>query len=230
MARFGVRTPVMVMVAVTAVGLPAGAQQVLEFGVFGAAGLLMGWMGTIAMASHQVALNLAALTFMVPLGIGQAGSVLVGQAVGRGDPPGARRAAGGALVLGAGFMAATALVFLVVPEGLARIYSADAEVVALAAILIPVAGLFQVFDGIQVVALGALRGIGDTRLPMILNLVGFWVVGLPVSAYLGFRTDLGPRGVWMGLAVGIGAVALLLLSRVRHRFGKELRRLVMDTD
>ncbi len=211
-------------------GTPIGGQQVLEFSVFGAAGLLMGLMGTIPMASHQVALNLASLTFMVPLGVAQAGTVLVGQAVGRGDAPGARRAAGGALLLGVGFMGLTAVLFLVAPGPLARAYSADAPVVALAAVLIPIAGVFQVFDGMQVVALGVLRGVGDTRFPMVLNLVGFWGVGLPVSAALGFRSALGPRGVWIGLALGIGLVALLLLARVRSRFGRELRRVVLDDD
>ena len=211
-------------------GTPIGVQQVLEFGVFGAAGLLMGWMGTVAMASHQVALNLAALTFMVPVGIAQAAAVLVGQAVGRGDGPGARRAAGAGLLTGAGFMAGTAVLFLTVPGFLAGIYSADAPVVALAATLIPIAGVFQVFDGIQVVGGGVLRGVGDTRVPMVLNLVGFWVVGLPVSALLAFTLDLGPRGVWMGLALGIGAVAVLLLGRVWSRFSRELSRVVIEDD
>lgn len=211
-------------------GAPIGGQQLLEFGVFGAAGLLMGLMGTVPMASHQVALNLASLTFMVPLGVAQAGTVLVGQAVGRGDAPAARRAAGGALIVGVGFMALTAVLFLALPGPLARAYSADAQVVALASVLIPIAGVFQVFDGTQVVALGALRGVADTRLPMVINLVGFWGLGLPVSAALGLRTALGPRGVWIGLAVGIALVALLLLARMRSRFGRELRRVVLDDD
>jgi MATE family multidrug resistance protein len=211
-------------------GAPIGAQQLLEFGVFGAAGILMGWMGTVAMAAHQVALNLSSLTFMVPLGVAQAGSVLVGQAVGRGDVAGARRAAGGSLLVGAGFMTVTAALFLSAPTVLARIYSADGVVVALTALLIPIAGVFQVFDGIQVVALGALRGVGDTRLPMVLNLVGFWLVGLPVSAALGLRLGFGPEGVWAGLALGIAVVAILLLVRVWTRFGRELRRLAIEDD
>ncbi len=211
-------------------GAPIGVQQMLEFGVFGAAGLLMGWMGTVPMASHQVALNLASLTFMVSVGAAQASAVLVGHAVGRADPPGARRAAGAGLVAGAGFMACAAALFLAAPEGLARLYSDDAAVVGVAAALIPIAGIFQVFDGIQVVSSGVLRGVGDTRLPMLLNLLGFWGIGLPVSFALGFELDLGPRGVWLGLACGIGAVALLLLARVRARFGRDLRRVVMDED
>ena len=212
------------------VGAPIGGQQLLEFGVFGAAGLLMGWLGTLSMAAHQVALNLAALTFMVPVGVAQAASVLVGRAVGREDPAGARRAAGAGLVVGVVFMACTAALFLSAPTLLARLYSADAPVVAVAAALIPIAGIFQVFDGVQVVASGALRGVGDTRVPMILNLVGFWVVGLPVGGALAFGAGMGPQGIWWGLAVGIGVVAVLLLARLHVRFGRDLRRLVIDEE
>jgi len=210
------------------VGGPVGAQQWLEVGVFACAGLLMGSMGAIPLAGHQVALQLAALTFMVPLGVAQATSVLVGQAVGRGDEHGARRATGAGMVTGVGFMALTAVMFLAVPGVLARVFSDDVPVIAAAELLLPIAGVFQVFDGMQVVAAGALRGVGDTRAPMVLNLVGFWLLGLPVSLGLGFGLDWGPTGVWWGLAIGIGAVAILLTSRVRHRLGRALHRLVID--
>ena len=212
------------------VGAPVGGQQFLEFGVFGAAGILMGLLGAIPLASHQVALQLAALTFMVPLGVAQATSVLVGQAVGRADPPEARRATGAGLAVGVGFMAITAVLFLAMPGLLARAFSDDAPVVATAALLLPIAGVFQVFDGVQVVAAGALRGVGDTRVPMIMNLVGFWLVGLPISAALGLGLGVGPEGIWWGLAIGIGVVAVLLTHRIRRRFGRELRRLVIDED
>ena len=210
------------------VGTPIGAQQALEFGVFGAAGLLIGLMGTIPVASHQVALQLASLTFMVPLGVAQATSVLVGQAVGRGDPPGARRAAGAGLVVGVGFMSMTAALFLLFPEPLAAVFSVDEQVIATAATLLPIAGVFQVFDGLQVVAAGALRGVADTRMPMIMNFVGFWIVGLPSCIVLGFCLDRGATGIWWGLAIGIAIVALLLLRRVRVIFGRALRRVVID--
>lgn len=212
------------------VGIPIGAQQWLEFGVFGAAGLLMGLLGTVAVASHQVALQLAALTFMVPVGVAQATGVIVGQAVGRGDPRGARHAVGAGLITGVGFMTVTAVLFLTLPEPLARLFSDDRDVARVAAVLLPIAGVFQVFDGVQVVAAGALRGVGDTRVPMILNLLGFWWIGLPVSAVLGFGLGIGPRGVWWGLAAGIGVVAVLLTLRIVRRFGQELRRLVIDED
>jgi MATE family multidrug resistance protein len=210
------------------VGAPIGGQQFLEFGVFGASGLLMGWLGTVAVASHQVALQLAALTFMVPLGVAQATSVMVGQAVGRADPPEARRAAGAGVLVGAGFMGVTAVLFLAFPATLARWFSNDAEVVAATALLLPIAGVFQVFDGLQVVSSGALRGVADTRVPMVLTLVGFWFFGLPISAWLGFGLGWGAPGIWWGLAIGIGVVAILLVGRVRARFGRALRRLVID--
>jgi len=210
------------------VGGPVGAQQWLEVGVFACAGLLMGSMGAVPLAGHQVALQLAALTFMVPLGVAQATSVLVGQAVGRGDDHAARRATGAGMVVGVGFMALTAVMFLAFPGILARVFSDDAPVIAAVELLLPIAGVFQIFDGMQVVAAGALRGVGDTRAPMVLNLVGFWILGLPVSLALGFGLDWGPPGVWWGLAIGIGAVAVLLTSRVRLRLGRDLRRLVID--
>lgn len=209
-------------------GAPIGFQLQLEFGAFAMIGVCMGVLGTVPMASHQVALNLASLTFMVPLGVAQASSVLVGRAVGRGDAPGARRAAGAGLLVGAGFMLTTAAAFLSIPHALARLYSPDPAVVALAAQLLPVAGLFQVFDGLQVVATSVLRGIGDTRTPMLLHVAGFWVVGLPVSLIVGFVLGGGPIGLWWGLAVGLGVVSLLLLARVGRRFGGQLARLVIE--
>ncbi len=209
-------------------GAPIGAQQALEFGAFGATGVLMGWMGTVAVASHQVALNLAALTFMVPLGVAQAATVRVGQAVGRADAGGARRAAGAGILAGVSFMLCAALVFLSLPGPLARIYSRDPAVVALAATLIPIAGIFQVFDGLQVVASGVLRGVADTRTPMVLGLVGFWLVGLPSSAVMAFGLRWGPPGLWWGLALGLGATSLLLLARVRARFSGDLVRVSVE--
>lgn len=209
-------------------GSPIGVQFALEYGAFGTTGILMGLLGTVAMAGHQVALNLASVTFMVPLGISQATAVLVGHGVGRGDPTGARRAAGAGLMLGMTFMAATAVVFLLLPDALARVYSGEASVVALAVTLIPLAGIFQVFDGLQVVASGVLRGVGDTRSPMLLNLLGFWCIGMPVGLWLGFGLSMGPRGLWWGLVLGLAAVGILLLLRVRSRLVRDLPRITID--
>ena len=212
------------------IGFPIAVTMALEYGAFACVGLMMGSLGTVQMASHQVALNLASLTFMVPLGVAGAGAVLVGRAIGRGDPDGMRRAAGAALLLGVGFMATTAILFTLVPAWFAGLYSSESAVVTLAAILIPIAGLFQVFDGTQAVAVGILRGAGDTRWPMAINILGFWLVGVPVSVWLGFRAGYGPIGLWWGFVAGLAAVAGLLLWRVRTRFRTTIERLIIDRE
>jgi MATE family multidrug resistance protein len=213
-----------------ALGLPIGSQMLLEFGAFAAIALLMGRLGTIQVAGHQVAINLASLTFMVPLGISSAAAVLVGNAVGRGDAIGARRSARTALICGAAFMSMTALIFLLFPHFLAGLYTTDIAVLAVAISLIPVAGVFQVFDGLQAVGAGVLRGLGDTRAPMLINILGFWLFGMPVSIYLGFSAGLGPRGLWWGFVAGLGAVALLLLYRIRKRLRLALVRVKIEPE
>jgi MATE family multidrug resistance protein len=211
-----------------AIGVPIGLQYSLEGGAFMIVALFMGWIGTVEMGAHQVAINLAALTFMVPLGISSAAAVLVGQAVGRSDPVGARRLTGAALMLGGGVMCVSALVFLTIPGLLARVYTAEASVIALASLLIPIAGVFQVFDGVQVVSIGVLRGVGDTRAPMIIAAIGYWLIGVPVSAYLGLRVGLGAVGLWWGLVVGLAAVSVTLIVRVAIRMRRDLARLAIE--
>ncbi|MXW17257.1 MAG: MATE family efflux transporter [Gemmatimonadetes bacterium] len=205
-------------------GSPIGLQLFLEFGAFGAIGILMGWMGTVAIAGHQIALNLAAFAFMIPLGISQAAAILVGRAVGRGDSATARRSAGGAVLICCLVMVATAAVFLGLPGVLADQFTTETRVAAVAAALIPVAGMFQLFDGLQVVCTGALRGVADTMRPMIYNVLGFWLFGMPLSLWLGFRADMGPEGLWWGLAGGLGVVAVLLLGRIWIRLRGPLER------
>lgn len=209
-------------------GLPIGLQFLLEWGVFGTVMMLMGRLGTVPVAAHQIAINVASLTFMVPLGVSAAATVLVGHAVGRGDARGARRAAGAALATGVTFMAGMALLLLTLPSPIARLYTTDLAVVALSVVLLPIAGAFQIFDGIQVVSIGILRGLGDTRAPFIIAILGFWLLGFPVSLWLGFRTTLGAAGLWWGLVVGLVAVAALLVLRVRGRLRREIRRLVIE--
>ena len=218
-------TPLLRMIRL---GVPIGLQMQLEFGAFALIGLLMGVIGTTAMAGHQVAINLASLTFMVPMGLGAAAAVLVGQAVGRGDAAGARQASRAALVCGVAFMTASAVVMLLIPDILAGVYTSQADVLATAVLLIPIAGVFQIFDGIQVVAVGILRGIGDTRAPVVVNLLGFWMLGVPLSLYLGFRTPLAAAGLWWGLVAGLVAVAVFLLLRVRARLSRSLHRILID--
>ncbi len=214
---------------VVAIGLPIGAQVGLEMAAFNVTGLLIGRMGDEQLAGHTAALSLAALTFMVPLGVGIAASVLVGHAVGRGDAPSARRAAGAGFLCGVGFMAASALVLLGAPRLLAQAYTDDAAVVAVAASLIPIAGVFQVFDGAQVVASGILRGAGETRVPAAANLVGYWIVGIPIGWTLATRADLGARGLWWGLTFGLVAVAALLAWRVVHVLRGDVRRTTIES-
>jgi MATE family multidrug resistance protein len=198
-------------------GWTIGLQQVLEFGVFAAIGLLMGVLGTPEMAAHEIALNLASLTFMVPLGLGAAAAVRVGRAVGEGDRAAARERARTALVCGVGFMLCTATVMLTVPRAVAAAYTNQPVVASIAASLIPIAGMFQLFDGIQAVSAGVLRGLGDTRAPFVVNLAGFWLCGFPLSVALAFHTPLRALGLWWGLAAGLAVVATLLLLRVRNR-------------
>ena len=209
-------------------GAPIGTQMLFEFSAFAVIGLLMGSLGILRMAAHQVALNLASLTFMVPLGVSSAATVIVGHAVGRGDAAGVRRSSLAALVVGAGFMSLTAVAFLTIPELLAAIYSTDADVVRLAVLLLPIAGVFQIFDGTQVVCLGVLRGLGDTRAPMIVSILGFWCLGMPISVWLAFGRDLGAVGLWWGLVAGLAIVAVVLAARVRYRVQQSLDRIVID--
>jgi MATE family multidrug resistance protein len=206
-------------------GVPIGVQFSLEMGVFALTALLVGWFGKAQLGGHQVALQLASLSFMVPLGLSMATSVRVGWAVGRGDAAAARRTAKVALVAGAGLMTVFMVVFLTLPEALARVLTDAPEPLAWAVALIPIAGVFQVGDGLQVVAIGCLRGVGDTRSPMLANLLGFWVVGLPLGCVLCFATGLEAAGLWWGLCAGLFAVALGLLLRVRSRYGRDLVRL-----
>lgn len=216
------------LVRTVRLGVPIGVQQLLEVGAFAAVTVAMGLFGTIPLAGHEIALNLSSLTFMVPLGVSTAAAVLVGRAVGAGDLSAARWHAASAIVCGVLFMATTASLFLLAPGFLARLYSTDAAVVAVAASLLPLAGVFQVFDGIQAVSGGVLRGAGDVRAPMLANLLGFWAIGIPVGAVFAFRFALGPRGLWWGLVVGLMAVAVLLLWRVRVKLSREVRRVDVE--
>jgi MATE family multidrug resistance protein len=216
------------LVQTVRLGLPIGFHLQLEILVFTVVTLLMGGFGVTAMAAHQVAINLASLTFMVPLGISQATSVQVGNAIGAGNSDRARRAASSGILLGTGFMVLTAVIFLALPTWLARAYTSVEDVLFLAATLVPIAGFFQVFDGLQVVAAGVLRGAGDTRAPLVVNILGFWLIGLPTSLVLGFTLGFGPQGLWWGLVAGLGAVATFLLLRVGWRMRGEIQRVAAE--
>ena len=211
-----------------ALGLPIGFQFFAEFNAFGLATVMMGWIGTATLGAHEIALNIASLTFMVPLGVSAAGSVMVGRAIGRGDVAAARRDAVAALAVGVGFMACSAIPLIFAPGFIASVYTTDPRTLAVAITIIPLAGVFQVFEGTQVVATGALRGTGDTRVPMLIHLAGFWGVGIPLSAVLDLWLGQGAIGIWWGLVAGLATVATLHLLRTRHRFARDIERIVLD--
>ena len=201
-------------------GLPAALQLTLEVGVFAAATALAGRLDAFSLAGHQIAINVISITFMVPMGVASAAAVRVGNAVGRADPLGAAQAGWAAIALGAGFMAVAAVGLVTAPRAIIGAYTSDAMVVTIGAGLLRVAAAFQLFDGLQVVATGAMRGLGDTRTPMFCNLVGHWALGLPVAYVLCFSTRLQIVGLWIGLSIGliaIGGVLLALWTRHVHR-------------
>lgn len=192
-------------------GAPAATQILLEIGAFSGATALCAKLGPVQLSGHEIALNCAAFTFMVPLGISSAAAVRVGYQVGRGDPAKAHLAGWSAIVLGAGFMAAMAIVFVTLSKPIARIFSPDPVVIAVGARLLLVAAAFQLFDGVQAVTTGALRGSGDTRTPMFANLVAYWLIGLPLGSVLCFRFGRGALGIWIGLCVGLVIIGSALL-------------------
>ncbi len=200
------------------IGLPISGAFLLEYGLFAAAALLMGWIGTTALAAHQIALQVAALLFMVPFGISLAATVRVGHAVGRGDPAGTRRAGFTAMALGIAFMAAMTLLIVATRDAIPLLFlGADAagaaKTAALAATLLALAASFFIVDGLQTIAAGALRGLNDTRVPLVFAALSFWLVGF-VSAYaLAFAAGLGAAGIWIGLTLGLLVYAALLVWR-----------------
>jgi MATE family multidrug resistance protein len=211
--------------AMARLGWPIGVTMALEMGVFALAAYFMGWLGAPAVAAHAIALQIAALTFMVPLGLGQAATVRVGLALGRQDAQAITRAGWTAWVIGVAFMATMALVMWSIPRQLVALFlndvPANAAVISLAVSFLNVAAAFQLVDGAQVIGAGMLRGLHDTRWPLIFALVGYWGVGLGIGAWLAFAADWKGVGIWVGLASGLAAVAVLMLARwiLRDRIG-----------
>ena len=198
-------------------GMPAATQILLEIGAFSAATALCAKLGPVPLSGHEIALNCAAFTFMVPLGISSAAAVRVGHQLGRADPIRAHLAGWSAILLGAVFMASMGVVFVSLPRQIARIFSPDPTVIQVGARLLLVAAAFQLFDGLQTVATGALRGSGDTRTPMFANLVAYWFIGLPVGYLLCFHLGWGAVGVWIGLCAGLIMIGTVLLFTWHNR-------------
>jgi len=198
-------------------GIPAAAQIGLEVGAFAASTLIAGRLGAVIVSGHQIAISMASLTFMVPLGIASATAVRVGNAVGRRDPEGANAAGWTGVGVSAAFMSMAAVVFWTLPHPIASIFTRDPQVLSLAVSLLLIAAVFQFFDGVQVTAIGALRGSGDTRTAMLTNIVGWWVVGLPLGAYLCFVRGWGAKGIWIGLCTGLILIGCILAVAWRRR-------------
>jgi MATE family multidrug resistance protein len=193
-------------------GWPAASQMLFEVGAFSVATLLAGRLSPDILAAHQIVLNSASLTYMVPLGVSAAAAITVGHAVGAGDRARARRGGSMAIVIGAIFMAMAATAFLTIPRVLIHVYTHDLQTVAVGVRLLAVAAVFQIFDGIQGIGTGALRGLGKTRGPMLINLVAYGVIGLPVGYVLCFKTPLGIYGLWSGLTLALIFAAGLVLA------------------
>jgi multidrug resistance protein, MATE family len=192
-------------------GLPAALQLTAEVTVFAMVASLIARLGAVPLAGHQIALNTVAFTYMVPLGISSAAAVRVGQAIGRRDPAGARDAGNTAILLGATFMSVMSFVLLAFPRAIAHIYTYDEVVIRSASTLLIAGAAFQLFDGIQTVATGAMRGSGDTRTPMLCHFCGYWLIGVPLGAYICFKLHWGALGLWVGLSISLIIIGLLLL-------------------
>ena len=204
-----------------AVGLPIGVTVLMEGGLFIATALLIARLGEVPAAAHQIAINVAALCFMLPMGLAEATTVRVGHALGAGDPDGVRRAARAGYAIVLVTQTCSAIALLLGHGAVVAVYTADLAVAAMASTLLLYAAAFQFPDGIQVMSAGALRGLRDTRVPMFLAMASYWGLGMPLGAWLGLGLGRGPQGMWTGLIAGLAAAALLMAARLAWR----LRRL-----
>jgi MATE family multidrug resistance protein len=207
---------------ILAVGMPIGFMMMAEVGLFAVAALFMGWLGTDELAAHAVALQYAAISFMVPLGLSHATTVRVGLAHGQGSAEGVRKAGWVSIAIGTGFMAVTGMIFWLMPEALVGLFldplaQQNQRPFALAVIYLGIAGLFQLADGAQVVSAAVLRGLSDTSTPMVVAILGYWGIGAPIAYVCAFVLGMGGVGVWAGLAAGLIAVALTLVARFALR-------------
>jgi MATE family multidrug resistance protein len=204
------------------IGVPSGIQYVFEVGAFTGSAIIIGWLGTVPLAAHQIALNLAAISFMFALGISSAASIRVGNAVGRKDKRGVRFAGFSAMVLSCAVMGTFGILFILLRYFLPSLYIDDPAVIEVAASLLIIAALFQLSDGTQAVGIGALRGMADTRVPMLITFIAYWIIGLPGGYLLGFTFDMGVEGVWVALLCALTASALMLLIRFNLKSRQEI--------
>lgn len=204
-------------------GLPTGMTYIFEVGAFSAAAVMMGWFGASPLAAHQITISLASMTFLVTLGVGIAASIRVGYEIGRDDRAQARFAGLTAIAIGAAYMAVCGVLFMALRWRLPKIYVQDLDVISLAAGLFVIVALFQIFDGIQAVSIGALRGMSDTQIPSVIAFFAYWVIGLPSGYFLAFHAGVGPLGVWIGLLIALVFASALLTLRF-HILSKRFLR------
>ena len=198
-------------------GLPSGFQYFFEVGAFSFAVVMVGWLGAKSLAAHQIAINLASISFMAVTGISAAGGIRVGNAVGMGDIKETRRAGFSAVILGASIMFCAGLIFVTLRNYLPSLYISDQDVISIASSLLVIAALFQLSDGTQAVGIGILRGLTDVKAPTLITFIAYWIIGLPVGYILGFIFELGVQGVWIGLLIGLTVSALMLTLRFNYK-------------
>ena len=204
-------------IALLRLGIPAGLTLLSEVGAFTVAAILIGKLGAVPLAAHQIAITCASTTFMFPLGVAMASTVRIAQASGAGRNEMLRPIAAGSWALGVGVMAAFAVILLVANHWIASAFIKDSAVISIAASLLVVAGIFQLVDGVQVVGSGLLRGLRDTTGPMVITVAAYWAVALPLGTWLAFNTQMGAQGMWVGLALGLVVAAALLVRRFLTR-------------
>ncbi len=195
------------------IGVPGGVQYILETATFSLAAIMMGWISTQALAAHQIAINLASITFMVALGISTAGAIRVGGAFGKKDYNSTRKIGYSALIISVGFMATCGLIFAIFRNYFPTLYIADPEVIAISSSLVLMVAIFQISDGIQAVAVGLLRGMEDVVVPTYLVAIAYWIIGLPIGYFFAFNLGYGAIGIWIGLSIGLTVSAILLSLR-----------------
>jgi MATE family multidrug resistance protein len=198
-------------------GLPSGFQYFFEVGAFSFAVVMVGWLGAKSLAAHQIAINLASISFMAVTGISAAGGIRVGNAVGKGDISETRRAGFSTLILGVLIMFCAGLVFILLRNYLPKLYISDHEVIMIASSLLVIASIFQIFDGTQAVGIGILRGLTDVKMPTIITFIAYWVISLPIGYVLGFTFGFGVQGVWVGLLIGLASSAIMLTLRFNFK-------------
>ncbi len=198
---------------ILALGLPSGIQYFFEVGAFSFAVVMVGWLGTSQLAAHQIALNLSSISFMCALGVSAAGSIRVGNSVGRKNISETRRAGFTAIIISGSIMATFGIIFIIFRNILPSLYIDNHEVISYASAILVIAALFQVFDGVQAVGIGVLRGLTDVKGPTLITFIAYWVLALPIGYLLGFKLDYGIVGVWIGLLLGLAASAILLTLR-----------------